>query len=51
MKMKQEDGQIFQEDEGKACVHWRNRERTKAANFFFFFFYKKEENDDMGSFK
>jgi hypothetical protein len=51
MKLKQEDGQIFQEDEGKACVHWRNRERTKAANFFIFIFYKKEENDDMGSFK
>jgi hypothetical protein len=36
MQMKQEDGQIVQEDEGKACVHWRSRERTKAANFFFF---------------
>jgi hypothetical protein len=28
------DGQIFQEDEGKVCVRWRNLERTKAANFF-----------------
>jgi hypothetical protein len=33
------DGQIFQEDEGKACVRWRNLERTKAANFFYFLFF------------
>jgi len=46
------DGQIFQEDEGKACVRWRNLERTNAANFFFFFIKKKKkENDDVGSFK
>jgi hypothetical protein len=42
MKMKQEDGQIFQEDEGKSCVRWRNRERTKATNFFFFLQKRRE---------
>jgi hypothetical protein len=43
MKMKQEDGQIFQEDEGKFCVRWRNRERIKATNFFYFFIFTKKK--------
>jgi hypothetical protein len=48
------DGQIFQEDEGKACVRWRNLERTNANNFFLKKKKekrKKKENDDVGSFK
>jgi hypothetical protein len=39
------DGQIFQEDEGKACVRWRNLERTKAANFIFYFLFLKKRKE------
>jgi hypothetical protein len=31
MKMKQEDGQIFQEDEGKACVRLNNPKKNKGS--------------------
>jgi hypothetical protein len=41
------DGQIFQEDEGKACVRWRNLERTKATNFIFLFFFLKKKKRMM----